>query len=159
MGTPLPLPKRGGKNFDPCLWLNGWMDQDDTWHGRRPQTRRLCVRWGLSPPPKKRGEPLSPIFRPCLLWPNGCMDQDATLYGGRPRGLRDIVLYGDRARRGQLGPQFLANVRCGLSPDDFLLDGDQAPLPKRGRSPLSNFRPISIVAKRLDASRSHLVWM
>jgi len=37
--------------------------------------------------------------------------------------------------------------------------GTQFPFPKKGRSPLPNFRPISIVAKRLDASRCHLVWM
>jgi len=38
----------------------------------------------------------------------------------------------------------------GLGPGDFMLDGDPSPLPKRGQSP-SNFRPISIVTKRLDA--------
>ena len=37
-----------------------------------------------------------------------------------------------------------------------MLDGDQAPLQKGGRSPLPNFRPMSIVAKRLDGSRCHL---
>jgi len=31
------------------LWPNGWMDLDGTSHGRRPQPRRLCVRWGPSP--------------------------------------------------------------------------------------------------------------
>ena len=59
-----------------------------------------------APLPKSWREPLSPIFGPCLLRPNGCMDQDATLYGGRPRGLRDIVLDGDRARRGSWVPNF-----------------------------------------------------
>ena len=74
------------------------------------------------------------------------MDQDATLYGGRPRGLRDIVLDGDRAPKGGLGPQFLANVRCGqtagwtqmplgmeigLDPGDFVSDGDPATPRKR----------------------------
>jgi len=39
------------------------------------------------------------------------------------------------------------SVEVGLGPGDFALDGDRAPLPKRGRSPLPNFRPISIVAK------------
>ena len=39
----------------------------------------------------------------------------------------------------------------GLSPGDFMLDGDPARLP--------DFRPISIVSKRPDASRCHLVWM
>ena len=43
----------------------------------------------------------------------------------------------------------------GLSPSDIVLDGDPAPLSERGRSP--NFRPVSIVAKRLDGSRCHLV--
>jgi len=66
MGTPLPLPKGGRKIFDPRLWPNGWMDQDDTWHGRRPQTRRLCVRWGLSPLPKNGGTPL-PNFQPLSI--------------------------------------------------------------------------------------------
>jgi len=37
--------------------------------------------------------------------------------------------------------------------------GTQLPSPKKGRSPLPNFLPISVVAKRLDASRYHLVWM
>jgi len=33
-------------------------------------------------------------------------------------------------------------VEVGLSPGDFVLDVYPAPLPKRGRSPLPNFRPI-----------------
>jgi len=43
-----PSPKRGRSPeiFGPCLlWPNGWMYQDGTWHGDRPQPRRLCVRW------------------------------------------------------------------------------------------------------------------
>ena len=43
-----------------------------------------------------------------------------------------------------------------LSPGDFVLDGDPAPPQKGGEAP--NFRPISIVAKRLDGSRWHLAW-
>ena len=56
MGTQLPSPKRGRSTpiFGPCLlWPNGWMDQDGTWYGGRPQLRRLCVRWGPSPLPQK----------------------------------------------------------------------------------------------------------
>ena len=42
----------------------------------------------------------------------------------------------------------------GLSPGDLVLDVDPAPCPKKGaEATLPNFRPISIVAKRLDASR------
>jgi len=85
---PVPSPQKGGGThsqiFDPCLlWPNGWMDQDGTWHGGRPQPRQLCVRWGPSPLPKRDRRP-SPIFGPFLLWPNGWMDQDGTLHGGRP---------------------------------------------------------------------------
>jgi len=48
-------------------------------------------------------------------------------------------------------------MEVGLGPVHIVLDGDTAPLPKKGgRDP--NFRPIFIVAKRLDASRCHLVW-
>ena len=46
-GDPAPFPK-GGQSapiFGPfLLWLNGWMHQDATWDGGRPQPRGLCVR-------------------------------------------------------------------------------------------------------------------
>ena len=48
-------------------------------------------------------------------------------------------------------------VQVGLGPGHVVLDGDPAPSEKGGRSFLPNFRPISIVAKRLDGSRCHLV--
>ena len=85
------------------LWPNGWMDQNETWHGGRPRPRPHCVRWGPSSlpkrgtapnfrpvrpgdcvrwgpssPHKKGGIARHPIIGPCLLWPNGWMDQDAT---------------------------------------------------------------------------------
>jgi len=158
-----------------ALWPNGWTDQDETWHAGRPRPWSHCVTWGPSssspkgahpqfsahiccgqtaawikmslgmeiglgpgdfvldgdplPSPKRRALPPSPIFSPCLLLPNGWMDEARTWHGGRPQ------------------PRRLC-VRCGSSPS-----------PKRGRSPLPNFRPISIVAKLLDASKCHLVWM
>jgi len=43
----------------------------------------------------------------------------------------------------------------GQGPGHIVLDGDPAPLPKRGTAP--NFLPISVVAKWLDGSRCHLV--
>jgi len=67
-------------------------------------------------------------------------------------------------------PQFSVHVYCGqtaacmkmplgmevgLSPGDFVLDRDPALFPKGGEAP--NFRPMSIAAKQLDASRCHLV--
>jgi len=84
------------------------------------------------------------------------------------------VLDGDPVplpQRGTAPPsQFSAHICCGqmaawikmslgmelgLGPGDFVRHGDPAPLPKTG---LRNFRSITIVAKRLDASRCHLVW-
>jgi len=46
-------------------------------------------------------------------------------------------------------------MEVGLSLGDFVLDSDPVPSPKRERTP--NFRPMSIVDKRLDGSRCHLV--
>jgi len=47
-GNPAPPPQKGGrapKIFGPrLLWTNGLMDEAGTWHGGRPQPRRLCVR-------------------------------------------------------------------------------------------------------------------
>jgi len=87
-GDPASLPKKGQSlpNFRPILlWPNGWMHQDATWYGGRPQPRRLCVRWGPSPPLHKKGRS-PPVFGPCL-WTSGWMDEDATWYGSisRPR--------------------------------------------------------------------------
>jgi len=62
--------------------------------------------------------------------------------------------------------KLVLGMEVGLSPGDFVLDadpgdfvfdGNPAPLPKKGAEPLHNFRPMSIVAKRLDGSRRHLV--
>ena len=87
-----------------------------------------------------------------------------------------IVLDGDPAPpppKGQSPPQFSARICCsqmaawmkmslgmelGLDPGDFVLDGDPAPPSQKGGGP-PNFWPISVVAKPLDASRCHLVWM
>ena len=32
------------------LWPNGWMDQNETWHGGRPRLLSHCVRWELISP-------------------------------------------------------------------------------------------------------------
>jgi len=44
-----------------------------------------------------------------------------------------------------------------IDPSDIVLYGTQLPLPKKEAEP-PNFRPMSIVAKRLHGSRCHLVW-
>jgi len=169
-GDPAPLPKKGTEPpiFGPCLlWPNAWMHQDATWYGGRSQPRGLCVRWGPSSLPKKGAEP--PIFGSCLLRPNACMDQDATWDEGRPRPRRHCVRWGPSSplpKRGPELPKFSAHVFCGqtarlikmtlgmevgLSLSDFVLDADPAPpAQKGGGAQLPNFRPMFIVAKRLD---------
>ena len=70
-GDPAPLPEKGAEP-PPILGAfllrpNGWMDEGGTWHGGRPQPRRLCVRWGPSHLlPKGGGAPL-PNFRPISI--------------------------------------------------------------------------------------------
>jgi len=58
-----------GDPATPRKKANGWMHQDATWYGGRPQPRQLCGRWGPSRPPQKGAEP--PIFGPRLLWSKG----------------------------------------------------------------------------------------
>ena len=116
-------------NFRPMFIVaKRWMDQDATWHEGRPQPRGLCARWGPSPLPSQK-EAEPPIFGPCLLWPNGWMDQDGTWHGGRP----------------------WSNPHCARW-------GYSSPPQKGDKTPPPNFRPIFIVAKRLDVSRCHWVW-
>ena len=153
-----------------ALWPNGWTDQDKTWHAFRPRPCPHFVRWESSSPSPKGAQP--PIFGPYPLRPNGCMDQDATWYGGRPRPRRLCVRWSPLPlpNKGAECPQFSTDVYCGqragwikmvlgievgLSPGDFVLDGNPAPLfPKRGPQP-PNVWPM-VVAKRLDGSRWHL---
>ena len=112
MGTQLPSPK-GAEPPPPIfssfsLWPNGWMHQDATWYGGRPQLRRICVRWGSrSPLPKKGAKPQFSAHFYC--------SQNA------------------RCIKMPLG------MEVGLSPGDFVLDGDSAPSPKRGRNPAPQF--------------------
>ena len=87
-----------------------------------------CVRCGPSPLPEKGWSPCTLFFGPFLLWPNSWMHQDATWYRCRPQ-CRGLC------------------VRWRPSP----------PPRKGGGAPLPNFRPTSIVAKRLDTSRCQLV--
>jgi len=45
----------------------------------------------------------------------------------------------------------------GLGPGHIVLDGNPAPLHKKGAEP-QNFRTMFIVTKRLDGSKWHLAW-
>ena len=54
-------------SFGLCLlWPNGWMDEDATWYGSRPQPRPHCVRRGPSFLMKEAQQP-SPFFRPLFV--------------------------------------------------------------------------------------------
>ena len=107
-----------------------------------------------------------------VLSPNGWTDQDETWHAGR-LGPGHIVLEGDPAPPLSKGnsPQFSTHICCGqmaawikmslgmevgLGPSDFVLDGTQFPLPKKVAEP-PNFRPMSIVGKRLYVSGYQLL--
>jgi len=47
-------------------------------------------------------------------------------------------------------------MEVGLGPGDCVRWGPSSPTQKGGGGPIPNFRPMSIVAKRLDGSRPHL---
>ena len=112
-----------------------------------------------APYPQRGGAPRpSTVFSPFLLWPNGCMDQNATRYGSRSRPRPHCVRWGlsSPPKKGHSAPvHFSAHVYCdqtagwmklilgmvvGLSPGEFVLDGDPAPSPKRVRAPSPNFK-------------------
>jgi len=178
MGTHTPLQKGGGTPF-PQFSAHFYYGQTAgclkmplvIQVGLSPGD--FCVRWALAPSPKN-AQP--PIFGACLLLPNGCMDQDATWYGDgpRPRRLCLMASHPLPKKGAEHALQFSAHFYCGqttvcikmslgmevgLSPGDFVLDGDPAPPQKGGGSAyLHDFRPMSIVAKRLDGSRWHLAW-
>ena len=62
-GDPAPPSKKGAQQpppaiFIPCLmWPSSYMCQDTTWYGRRPQSRRHCVRLVSSSPFPKGAQP------------------------------------------------------------------------------------------------------
>jgi len=49
------------------LWPDGWMDQDATWYGGRPQHRRHCAKWGPSSLLHGKGHSSPPTFRPMSI--------------------------------------------------------------------------------------------
>jgi len=63
-----------------------------------------------------------------VFWPSGWTDQDATWYGGWPRPRRHCARW-----------------------------GPSSPPPKRGQSTPTSAHIMSVVAKRMDGSRRHLV--
>ena len=78
------------------LWSNGWMDQNETWHGGRPRPRSHCARWGVGPSsPPRKGDTIPQFSAHVgLLWTNGWMDQNTTWYEGKRRLWRHCVIWG-----------------------------------------------------------------
>ena len=93
------------------LWPNGCMDQDEIWHGGRPQPRPHGVTWGPSFPPQKGH---SPQFSAHV-----CCGQTAE-WIKMPLGMKvglgpgDVVLDGTQMppKKGH-SPQFSEHVYCG----------------------------------------------
>ena len=82
------------------------------------------------------------------------MDEHATCYGGKPRPRRLCVGWGPRfpSQKGRSPPNFWPHVfilakrlddqdgmEVGLSPGDFVLDGDTVPFPQKGAEPPPQF--------------------
>jgi len=132
-----------------------------------------CVRWGPRSPLHQRGT--APQFSAHICcgqmaaWIKMSLGMELGL------GLVNFVLDGDPSPspKGVEPAKFSAHVYCGqtagwaklvldtqvcLSTGDCVRWGPRLPA-QNGAEPPANFRPISFVAKRLDASRCHLVWM
>jgi len=87
------------------LWPNGWMDQDETWHGGRLAT--LCY-MGIQ------------LLRPLPAHKRGTARQFlTTVHCGQKAGWTKMP----------------HSMEVGLGPGDIVSDGNPAPLPKRGTAP------------------------
>jgi len=150
---PALLPKKGAEPpiFGPCLLRpTGCMDRDATWYGGKPRPDDIVLDGTqLTSPPQFSahvycGQPAG--------WIKIALGTEVGLGPGH------IVLEGDPVVLPEKGlrkaaephPQFLAHVYCGqtagcikmplgtevgLSPGNFVLDGDPAAPPQKGAEP------------------------
>jgi len=171
-GDPVPPPKKRGL-FCPCLlWPNGWMDYDATWYGGRLCPRRHCGTWGPNSPIK--GRTAAPTIRPmsivakqldgsvCHLVRRKASVQGTLCYMGTqlpPKGAQPPPIFGHVCWHQTAGWMNVAlGTEVGLGPGNIVLDLDPVPPPpKKEHCSPTTFRPVSIVAKRLDGLRCHLV--
>jgi len=121
-GDPAPLLKKG--QSPPPMLAHFYCGQTAGWI-KMPLGMELGLSLGdfvfdMNPAPFSPKGAEPPIFGPCPLWPNGWADQDGAWYGGRPQPRRLCVRFGPSSR----------------------------PAPQKG-SGAPNFRPMSVVAKRL----------
>jgi len=101
-------------------------------------------------PPLQKGAELLPNFRPMSIVAKRL--DGSRWHGGGPWSRPHCARWGPSSppQKGDRAPQFSADFYCdqtarcikmplgmevGLSPGDFVLDGDPASLPKKGRSP------------------------
>jgi len=126
--TGLPSTKRTQPPiYGPyLLWSNGSVDQDATWGGGRPRSKRHCVRWGPSSPSPKRGQS-PPQF-------------SAHVYSGKTAGWIKMPL----------------GTKVGLGPGDIVRWGPAPLPKKGGTVPnfrpvyiVANRSPISATAEHL----------
>jgi len=145
------------------------MDQGATWYGGGPRPRPHCARWGPSSPPKKGAQPPQFSAHVCCGQRAGWIKMPLGMEVGFGQG--HIVLDGTQLPlKGAQPPTFRPIFSCGqtagwikmplgtkvgLGPGNVVFHVDPAP-PRLGAEPL-NFRPMSVVAKRLDGSRCHLI--
>ena len=118
----------------------------------RPQLRLLCVRRGPSSLPQKGGGALLPNFRPISIvakWLDASKYHLVWMLASAQGTLCYMETQSFLPNKGGRAPsQFSAHFYCaqtaacikmplsmevGLSPGEFVLDGDPASLPKRGR--------------------------
>jgi len=154
MGTQLSPSQKGGRPpiFGPCLlWPNGWVDQDDTWHGGGPRSRPHCARWRPAPVPQKGTEAPFSAHVYCGQTAGWIKVPLGTAIGLDPG---HIMLDGDPAPSPQKwgsAPQFSAYVYCGQAAGwiKMPLDTEVGLGPghivrfsphKKGQSPPPNFR-------------------
>jgi len=151
------------------LWPNGWMDQDETWHAGRPRPWPRCVRWGPTFPPLKGHSPQFSAHT-CCGQMAGCIKMPLDMEVGLSPG--DFLLDGNPAptQKGAeppiYGPRLLWTngcmgqdatwYRCKPRPTRHCVRWGPSSPPLKGHSP--QFRPVSVVAKRLDGLRCHVVW-
>jgi len=156
IGTQLTSPKRGGAPspiFGPfLLWANVWLHQGASWYEARSQPRRLCIRWRDPDTAPQKGS-RAPNFRPMCIVAIRLHGSRCYWYGAIGLGPDDTVLDGDPAPLPKNGaehpPQFSAHVYCGqtagwikmaigvevdLRPGHTVHNGDPAPSQKRGHS-------------------------
>jgi len=117
-GDPALPSQKGGRAPPPIfgqflLWPNGWMHQDATWYGGRPQHRPHCARWGPSSPPLKEHSPQFSTHVRCgqtAGWTKMPLSVEIGLGPG------DLVLDGDPAaspRKKGTAAEFSVHVYCG----------------------------------------------